>query len=366
MKIFIACSNLTFGGAERVGVMLANGFAMRGHDVSIVTDVYTKATYDVNDNVRILPLNPKTRNKFWKWADAIILMRKHIKNYEPDVVIGIMLTCSMVSKIACTGFNIPTIMTEHHAFDFIKSENHGIMRKRWFRYLTDSCFSHVTVLTEADRQLIGNNLKNVIVMPNPLTFENVKELPEKGKYLLAAGRVSGWHYKGFDILVEAWGKIASKYSEWNLKIAGDGSKENFDFLKQKAAENGAADKIEFLGYRSDMQNLYQKAAIYVLSSRSEGLPMVLIEAMSQGCACVATDFKGRTKEIITNDDEGILCNPEDVDALAKGMEKLINDDEYRKKIQCNAIKRSAYYSLDNTMERWSKFLDDVINQCRTI
>jgi glycosyltransferase involved in cell wall biosynthesis len=308
-----------------------------------------------------LSLNPKTKNKFWKWADAIILMRKHIKDYKPDVVIGIMLTCSMVSKIACTGFNIPTIMTEHHAFEFVKSEDYGIMRKRWFRYITDAFFPHVTVLTEADRQLIGNNLKNVMVMPNPLTFETVKEVPDKDKYLLAAGRVSDWHYKGFDILVEAWGKIAPKYSEWTLKIAGDGPKENFDFLKQKAAENGVLDKIEFLGYRTDILSLYKKAAIYVLSSRSEGLPMVLIEAMSQGCACVATDFKGRTKEIITNDDEGILCNPEDVDALAKGMEKLINDDEYRKKIQRDAIKRSEYYSLDNTMERWSKFLGDIVN-----
>lgn len=350
---------MTGGGAERVGVVLANGFARNGHDVSIVTDIYQEATYDVDNNIKILPLNPNTKYSFSKWIGALFLMWNHVRREKPDVVIGIMQLCSLVSRLACFGTGIPVIMTEHDAYERIPSE-HLTKMEVFSKYYLDKIYHCITILTEADRKVIDNHLKNVVVMPNPLPFESVKEVPIKGQYIFAVGRVSDWHCKGFDLLIEAWGKIASKYPEWSLKIAGDGSKEDFIFLKDKAIENSVVEKTEFLGYRTDMLHLYQPAAIYVLSSRSEGFSMSLIEAMSQGCACVATDFKGRMKEIITTDSEGILCNPEDADALALGMEKLIVDDDYRVKLQQNAINRSEYFSLDHIIGMWENLLSKIV------
>jgi glycosyltransferase involved in cell wall biosynthesis len=362
MKIFIVCTRMTGGGAERVGVMLANGFAMKGNDVSIITDVYQKATYDIDNHVKVLPLHTKTKNKITKWLSSLYMIRHHVSNNRPDVIIGIMHTCSAFSKIACIGLDIPVVLTIHHALERI--ETYPLpFTERMIDTISPLFYNITTVLTKADKEYWAKR-KNIVVMPNPSSFPQSTGTLHKENVLLAAGRISDWYYKGFDILIEAWGEIASKYPEWKLEIAGNGSKDNFDFLKEKAIDNGVVDRIEFLGYRTDMQNLYQKAAIYVLSSRSEGLPMVLIEAMSQGCACVATDFKGRTKEIITNDDEGILCNPEDVDALAKGMERLIIDDEYRNRLQQNAIKRSEYFRLDNIVGMWESLLSKLVRNKR--
>ena len=361
MKIFIVCGSFTGGGAERVGVMLANGFARHGHDVSIVTDVYKSRTYEIDGHIRILPLTPNTNNKLWKWTDAISLLRRHIKKYHPDVSIGIELVCSFVSKVACIGYHIPTIMTEHYAFEFVESETYGILRKHpWLRCLIDRMFSHVTVLTEADRKVIGNKLKKVSVMPNPSTFPQCAGVVGKDTYMLAAGRIGDWHYKGFDILIEAWSLVAEKYPDWKILIAGDGPKENFEYLKGLAKSKNIEDRVAFLGFRKDMLSLYQKASIFILSSRSEGLPMVLIEAMSQGCAPVATGFKGRTKEIITCDDEGLTCNPEDINGLSSIMEKMISDDEYRRRVQNNAIKRSEYYNLDRVISLWEHLFSIVV------
>ena len=204
-------------------------------------------------------------------------------------------------------------------------------------------------------------------MPNPLTFKTVEEMPQKEKILLAAGRLTDWKYKGWDVLIKAW-SLVTKHGEnekikkdgWRLMVAGDGSDEAKAYLRQLIREHQVEDSMELLGYRTDMEQLFQKASIFVLSSRSEGLPMVLIEAMSQGCAPVATDFKGRTREIIPTDNEGILCNPEDAEALAAGMQRLIEDDTLRQNIQRNAVERSKFYALDNIVGMWEK----VLSQCK--
>ena len=99
-----------------------------------------------------------------------------------------------------------------------------------------------------------------------------------------------------------------------------------------------------------------------MSSRYEGFGLVLIEAMSQGCACIACDYKGRQCEIIQNDSQGLCCEPDDVDALAEAMRKMITDDEYRESIRNNAVERSKYYSLDNIMGKWEDLLSKVVNK----
>ena len=211
-------------------------------------------------------------------------------------------------------------------------------------------------------------------MPNPLTFTPVSEIPSKENIVLAAGRLNDWKYKGWDLLIKAWALIngqwtmddgqfddqSSELSGWKLQIAGTGSEKDFDFLKQLCKENGVEDSVEFLGYRTDMKELYQKASIYCLSSRSEGLPMVLIEAMSQGCAPVACENLGRTKEIITSEKEGLLFKTADVDDLAKQLSRMITDSEYRNSVQHAAVKRSAYYQIDHIIDIWEDRLNKVV------
>jgi glycosyltransferase involved in cell wall biosynthesis len=144
-----------------------------------------------------------------------------------------------------------------------------------------------------------------------------------------------------------------------------------------AKEYGVLDKIEYTGFVENMQKLYAESSIFVLSSRYEAFGLVLIEAMSQGCACVACDYKGRQREIMCPEGQGsmfnvqssnnkvelcetgILCEPDNVEALAEAMKKMIVDDEYRESVRAKAIGRSKYYSIENTMDRWEKLLTSV-------
>lgn len=356
MKIFLVCNSLGGGGAERVHVNLANGFAQRDHEVYLIADLNQPASYPVDEQVHVLPLCPQSTNKLKKWGGAVSMLRKNIKKYKPDVVIGNMHLCSIICRLAALGTGVPVVLTIHNAVE--RPPSYRVSRVLVFcdEYMP-YFYKTTAVLTEADKTYLGNR-KNITVIPNPLSFPPIDSVEDKIPCVLAAGRLDGWYVKGFDLLIKAWGRIMNseelKVTDcgWKLQIAGTGSDENLAYLKGLCKENGVEDSVVFLGYVSDMQSLYRKASIYCLSSRSEGFPMVLIEAMSQACAPVATDFKGRTLEVVGDKMKDVLCKPEDVNSIANRLSLMITDIDYRKEKQLCALERSKSYSIDNVIQKW--------------
>ena len=416
MKIGIVQVALSHGGAEQVGILLANGLRQHGNNTFILTDMNEPVVYHVDEDVPVFDFVGKKSNSLVKWTKAIKNIRKILKQEKPDVVIGIMGLCTLVTYIACLGLRIPIVMTEHNSFERPSSAPMPLSLKI-FKFWINRLYKNVTVLTEADKKVIGNKLKNVKVMPNPLLLKPVEEIPPKENVVLAAGRVDSWHYKGFDVLIKSWKKIQDlndnvndddNLREWWLKIAGAGKRESFEYLMNLLPDGNwihneddndnenwlwRSEKyhIEFLGFQKDMESLYKKSEIFVLSSRYEGFGLVLIEAMSQGCAPVACDYKGRQGEIIKethptppclgrepdcaesninksslnrediggSSDCGILCEPENVEELAKALENMMTDEVYRKQAQQKSVERSKYYSLDNCVNRWEEYLSQI-------
>lgn len=365
MKIAIMVNRLTGGGAERVAALWATGFAQRGHEVSMVVNTLSKkdTTYEIPSSVKCYSLGvnfgtPRFRavlNRVrYLFKSRQKVMNDVLHQIEPDVIIGVLPPWASEVKQIYNEGKAKIINTEHNSFERPACEPMPAHVAKG-KFETNKIFDHVTVLTQADVDVIGNTLNNVSVLPNPLTFASVDKMPFKQNIILASGRIDAWKYKGFDILIKAFALICKQNSDWKLQIAGTGKAENFNFLKNLAKTERIPDaQIEFLGFCDNIQVLYQRSSVFVLSSRYEGFGMVLIEAMSQGCACIACDYKGRQSEIITDETQGITCPVEDVDALAKSMERMMCDDKYREECQRNAIERSKYYSLDNTMDRWEE------------
>lgn len=358
MKIFIVCSLLGGGGAERVAVMWANGFSRKNHQVYLIANLLEKIDYAADDQVTLLQLFPKTSNKYMKWSGAVSLLRQYIQTYSPDVIIGVMGACTLVSKLAAVGKDIRIIMTEHNAFERPRYAPFSFTRKI-FKFYINRLYDCVTVLTEADKKNIGNRLKKVHVMPNPLAITPYWGTCERKDKILAVGRLNDWFVKGFDLLIEAWGLIAANYPNWRVEIAGTGDNQNIGLLNKLIEENGVTNSVKLVGFQSDVESMYRESSIFVLSSRYEGFGLVLIEAMSQGCACIACDYKGRQREIIKEDEMGIICAPDNVNDLAQAIQKIINDKLCRETLQKNAIKRASQYELMKIMERWEELLKTV-------
>lgn len=401
-KILIVSPSLNYGGAERVAALWAEGFVEQGYQVFFVTNLEEEEAYSLNERILLLSLTNKKGNKIIRYIGAVNNLRKYYTTYHPDIIIGVMYACSILAKLADLGLNIPVINTEHNSFERPKIKpmsNIDKLSKFWLNY----CYNGITVLTEADRNIIKNKFKHIYVLPNPTFLHPLSKIPPKNKSILAAGRVDAWFVKGFDVLIKSWKKIQDlndnvndddKLRDWWLKIAGDGKKESFEYLmnllpdaewvfndndddndNKSAVWRSEKYRIEFLGFRKDIEELYKKSSIFVLSSRYEGFGLVLIEAMSQGCAPVACDYKGRQAEILspsgderrkTKDEtsgieiteNGILCEPDNVEALASAIRKMIKDDNYRERIQHNATTRSKDFIKEKIMNKWNDIFRD--------
>ena len=363
MRIIILVQHLNEGGAERVASIWANGFVTIGHEVAVVIDkpLSFPQSFETKPQIKIYSIHPgKILNKvFHKWGVfQPIMYRRIFKKFNPDLIIGVLNPHAYWAWKAAKGMNIPIINTEHNVFerpDGVPLEPN--VQKHKFEY--NKLYDYVTVLTQADKDCLGNTIKHVSVLPNPLSFKPVSQLVHKKKTILAVGRWRVWYTKGFDVLVKAWSKIAQEHRDWTLQIAGYYNTKESAFIKSLLKENNVADRVQLLGFCNNIQQIMQESEIFVLSSRFEGFGMVLVEAMSQGCACISCDFKGRQSEIITNTDEGLTCPIDDANALSSAIDKMIRDDEYRKRVQLNAIERSKFYSVENTMNRWEKIIAEV-------
>ena len=161
-------------------------------------------------------------------------------------------------------------------------------------------------------------------------------------------------------MIKAWGKVAHRHPDWILQIAGSASKDiNYRKILDFISEANVQHSVNLLGFCEDVQSLYKDASIFVLSSRYEGFGMVLTEAMSQGCACIACDYKGRQQEIIRDPSEGIVCSPDDVNELAEAIDRMICDDDYRKAVQIRSVERSNDFSLEKIMDKWNTIMNEI-------
>lgn len=372
MRILIMVHNLTGGGAERVASLWATGFIQRGYEVGILLNERkgTPITYHIPESVRKFnmadhPWVSWIANKLYRRLQIekyyVHRTRKVLVDFQPDVVIGVLQPYAEWARKASKNLNIKIINTEHNTFERPIDAMYNPMTSKRYRmkYEWNKLYDYVTVLTEADKRCVKNVLTNVSVLPNPLTYIPTENIPPKKKVILAAGRLDAWHAKGFDVLIKAWGSIANKYPNWRLQIAGGGNVKSKKFLQSIADECHLGKQIEFLGYQSDMLPIYRESSIFVLPSRYEGFGLVLIEAMSQGCASIACDFRGRQREIITNDGEGILYVSDSHHVLSEAIDKMIVDEAYRRIVQKNAIERSKFYSLNNIMDRWELILNKI-------
>lgn len=358
MKIVFLIENISGGGAERVTCLLAEALEYRGYEVSIITNTFRPFAYQVNDKIKRLQLlksEEQYKSRFFLLS-MLKNVRQMVKEIQPDVIIGVLPVMNLIAILSSLQSKTKVIATDHTSFDRKFSRRINFIRNYVYR-LADA----VTVLTQTDFDYIGSRLPQKIVMPNPLAFQCVTEYRNnRRKNILAAGRLDIWKVKGFDLLIKAWAKIASEHPDWVLEIAGDGKESSLRELQKIANDNHVASHVHFLGFRKNLDSVMRESSIFVLSSLKEGFGMVLIEAMSQGCACISFDDGGRQSEIILDETQGIIVKERSINALAAALVKLIEDDSLRHELARNGIKRACHYEVSKIADMWDNLLKKIL------
>lgn len=212
----------------------------------------------------------------------------------------------------------------------------------------------LVVLTKNNKDIYNKFTDNVIQIPNPIPFEiNIMETKENKK-IISAGRLE--EEKGFDDLIDIFSKIASDNLEWNLDIYGEGSLKSK--LENKIVELGLENRIKIKPFEHNIQKVLQKSDIYVLTSKSEAFPMVLLEAMECGLPCISFDLPGPS-EIISNEEDGFIIKSRDFDDFANKIQLLMENSNLRKEYSKRAKENIRRYSLDNIVDKWDKLFREL-------
>jgi glycosyltransferase involved in cell wall biosynthesis len=177
---------------------------------------------------------------------------------------------------------------------------------------------------------------------------------ERGKEILAIGRLS--EQKGFDLLIDAWSKISNRLPDWFLRIVGEG--EMRDKLIEQSKFLHLNHNFIISNYTNNPFQLYSSCGIFVLSSRYEGLPYVLIEAMMMGAPCVSFDCPNGPSELIQNGVNGVLVSPENVGKLAEALLEMANNRQKRIAIGDKAKGIESCFSPEIIVRSWEKIFKE--------
>ena len=378
MKIaYIYTALTTIGGVDRIITTKANYLADNlGYDISIITDSQAGRPL-------AFPLSPKVHHIDLEidfdeqYHYGIIkrflcyrrLMRQYrqklektLKEIKPDIV---STTCGrdldFLTEIQDGSKKIgESHIAKKYCRNFHLLEARGGIYKMVAKYWRKNQEKAVAkldkfvVLTQYDADS-WSSIRKATIIPNPLPFTSQTHSNCKSKRIISVGRFA--EQKGYDLLIQAWSRIAQTYPDWEVNIYGNG--EQASILNDLIAKYNIKDSFKLSKPSKNIEEKYFESSIYVMSSRFEGFGLVLIEAMSCGLPCISFDCHHGPAEIISNGENGILVENGNVEQLAQAIEELINDEEKRVIMGKRAQAMAQKYSPDNIMRMWVELFNNL-------
>ena len=385
---FVVDSIFSIGGVQRVTAVIAKKLA-KDYDVSIVTfdkpEQKNTTLYhlnEVNINYRFfaypqvgkiktlickafsglyLKLQPATqwcsdlyaRSSYPSELRKALLAELRLGEY--DVIIGVH--APLAARLATLKNDLPNtklIGWLHNSFEALFGEDShyciGSKRRRHYIYqfrklddLVVLCKDDANRFNECDKHFTPT------VIYNPLTLKQGETATGESKKFLTIGRFTPMH-KGIDLLIEAFHLFAQKNKEWQLDIVGEGAEEST--FRRLIKEHQLEDRITIHPFTNQIQDYYSHAQIYVLSSRWEGMPLVLVEAMAHGLPIISSDLPV-SKEIMG--DFGMYFKNGDIENLAQRMEEATHIDWQAKSKEAIAI--AQRFDIKNIITQWNQLIE---------
>lgn len=355
-KIVILCSRLDLpGGIERAIVNTANLFIENSHSVSIIILDHTEETfYPIDSKVNIVqrPLsfgitkdgNIITR-KLGMLSD-VLQLRKLLKKLSPDIVIATDYPFAVAAILTRIKKQTKVFSWEHHhRYELNKNQ----FWTKLFNY-SYPVLDAVVCLNEDEKKLFQPLNKNAVVIPNSIQKGNDLALLENKTILTIARLV---HVKGIDLLISTAKKVLQQHPGWNWKVIG--TCDDVESIKKIILQEGIAQNLIIqLPIDYNITAEYLNASIYVMTSRNECLPMVLLEAQSVGLPCIAFDCETGPRHIISNNVDGILVEKEYTTELAEAISLLISNEEQRIQMGKAAFENVQRFSPDSIYRLWEE------------
>ncbi len=352
MRVALVIGSLRAGGAERVMSLLAAELLRRGHDVSLVTlsppaddffhvpPAVTRVSIGL-ERESTGPLGGVVMN-----LRRIFALRRSFAHQRPDVVLSFLTTMNVLCCVASLGARHRLVVSER-----VDPSRYSVGRA-WdaLRVLAYRRAAVLAVQTETIARWFrsASAAPPVIVIPNPVQIAPADVRPAEPPYVLGMGRLE--HQKGFDLLIEAFARLAPLRPGLELRIAGSGSQRKA--LTQLAVQLGVAGRVHFLGQVTDAAAQLRGARVFALPSRFEGFPNALLEALACGVPSVAADCPTGPRELLGDDEHGLLVDMDDVDGLASALARVLDDDAMAARLSAAGAEVAKRYGVTAVTKQW--------------
>lgn len=374
------------GGIQRVMVSVANELA-KDHEVTLLSIRNGKENsyYEVDPSIKICNMNreygktgeflrrlvkrivrtksPVLPSWLAAWTyypkDMVADLQKILTEGQYDCVIASAVPCTLLLGQAAPGLEgIRLIGWHHNSFRiYFRTKGCGFYAQQRLAEKALKRLDQLVSLTRRDAEEYGRNMGlPCTYIYNPLSFFSKAKSEVNRKILLFVSRLAV-QQKGLDLLVEIAEELFHRreYRDWKLQIVGDGN--GYGQLKAWIRERNLDDQVELLGEQKDVKPFYQKASVFLSTSRWEGFGVVITEAMECGLPVVAFETDG-PMEILENGKNGYLIPNYKVDQYADAVENLMKDETLRWKMSWNAIERAGDFYPDKIVKEWEKVIEE--------
>ena len=367
MKLLYIQDILEFGGINRISSVKQNYLINKNYEIINLCMADKKnniSDYKYDDKIKFKSLYTSDFDRFLSIPIIGRLIRfiyyrfnflKILLQINPDIIITTRDYIEPLTIILLT-FWKKRILEFHGSLTLSEIENVSLNRR--LRYLIKYRFYNLVTLTYEDKKIRESNFGGkYYVIPNPNYFIPDKLSNLKEKNVVSIGRYN--FQKGYDLLIPKWKKVSELYPSWKLNIYGKG--EQRDFLHQLICDNKLENQVILCGPTNDLNTVFHKSSIFVMSSRFEGFPLVIPESMSYGVPCVSLKCPAGPSEIISDGEDGFLAENSDFDDLINKVILLIKDESVRIKMGKKASENIKRYSIENIMTMWEELFYKIRN-----
>lgn len=356
--IVILCSRLDLpGGIERAVVNTANLFISKNNTVTLlILDETDRSFYPIDSSVTILrqPLSfgiTKEGNvisRKLRMLSDVLKLRKRLRLLKADIVISSEYPFTVAMVLAGAKKYSRIFSWEHHHYAWLEKN------KFWTTLFQYTCprLDGIICLNKEEK-VYYEKFAPVKVIPNHIENKSSAKTEQQNRRLLTIGRLIP--RKGIDLLLPVAKKILAKHPEWTWKIIGDGEMKQqvLDYIQQEKLEGKLLLQPPA---GNDLCKEYGGASVFILTSRSEAFPMVLLEAMSHGLPCISFNCPSGPADIITDKEDGLLVEKENTTALFEAIDSLLTDERVRKQMGKKAFSNIQRYSPENVYTLWKSIL----------
>lgn len=348
------------GGAEKIISLKLNSLSNESkYEVYLLTTEQKSKSpvYNISENINWIDLKINyNRSKSYflpqnllKSIKHYFSLKKEIKKIQPDVIISVSQSPDQFF-LPFIEKSIPKIK-EFHSSGFNLSKPISFFDKLKYKlFLLYEKYNALVVLNQDEKKYYP--FSNLEVIPNFILEKKNKinkSYQDRKNVIIAAGRIA--EVKQFDHLIDSWKDLYFKFPNWEVHIYGEGD----EFLKKKLEKKVKKNSIKNLYFKGATLQLDEKmrdGAIYAMTSSTECFPMVLLEAMSNGLPVISYDCPNGPRNIITENEDGLLVEVNNIEAFSKGLEKLITDDKLRSNMSTEGLKNSNYFLNTVIIQDW--------------